>query len=184
MNKKIGSREACSIPWNFSAFNDNASIKKECVAQSLFISLEFLMGIVIDALSRSNHLIAITLSFVKYDSSDFFTDVWLAVKFGKDALLLLEISDDEKKKPCLCVVEKVMIEGKIKLSENKCSYSPKVVMIASMMIFYRFCKFSLHAFLFAHHNITKLFNHNCWQYQVDKCYKRLCLHGYKVERSK
>jgi len=104
----------------FSAQNDDASKKKEYITQSLHLPLESLMDIAIDAPLASKHLSAIVSSFMKSDlvTFDFFLstpeyflmDSNLAAKFAKDVLLLLEISDDEKKKSCLDVIGKLMTE--------------------------------------------------------------------------
>ena len=104
----------------FSAQNDDASKKKEYITQSLHLPLELLMDIAIDAPLASKHLSAIVSSFMKSDlvTFDFFLstpeyflmDSNLAAKFAKDVLLLLEISDDEKKKSCLDVIGKLMTE--------------------------------------------------------------------------
>jgi len=104
----------------YSAQNDDASKKKEYITQSLHMPLELLMDIVIDAPLASKHLSVIVSSFIKSDLVvfDFFLsapeyflmDSNLAAKFAKDVLLLLQISDDEKKKSCLDVIGKLMTE--------------------------------------------------------------------------
>jgi len=104
----------------YAAQNEDGSKKKEYITQSLHMPLELLMDIVIDAPLASKHLSAIVSSFIKSDlvkfefflsaPEYFLMDSNLAAKFAKDVLMLLEISDDEKKKSCFDVIEKLMTE--------------------------------------------------------------------------
>ena len=103
------------------SYSKDDTSKKEYITKSLNLPLELLMDIVIDAPLASKHLSTIVSSFIKSElvSFEFFlsapeyflTDSEMAAKFAKDVLLLLEVSEEEKKKSCLDVIGKMMTEN-------------------------------------------------------------------------